>query len=198
MLLTYEILQEWFGDLEHGEERTLDFFGNFEKTQNGCQLWKGPFWESGHGRYTIFRHHVRIHRVRWVWEKKQAIPAGLCVRHFFCDQKPCGNPEHLIPGTNSENGDDDELIHGGSIAFGPGYETGGEPSGEHCYHNIDSMRADPSPRKPDGILYSQPVPEEMAAQAAEKLASQTLEEWLAEAAKGRCRQAPQQPNPFKR
>lgn len=198
MTLDYEILEEWFGDPKRGEDRTREFFGNFEQGPNDCQLWKGPFWDSGHGRYIILRHNVRVHRVRWVWERKQAIPVGFFIRHFLCDRKACGNPAHLVPGTESENGDDDELIHGGPIAFGPGYDTGGEPAGRHCYHNVDSMRANLDPKRPDGVIYSEPVPEEIEAQVREKLAAQTLEEWLAEAAKGTLGQAPEVRKPFRK
>lgn len=196
MILNYELLEEWFRDPKCGEERTQEFFGNFEQKPDGCQLWKGPFWEKGHGRYIISRKNVRVHRVRWVWEKKQAIPTGLFVRHFLCDEKACGNPAHLIPGTEPENGDDDELIHGGPISFGPGFETGGEPAGEHCYHNLNSMRANLSPGKPDGILYSEPVPEEIEARVREKLAGQTLEEWLRDAANGTRGPASEERKPF--
>lgn len=197
MILTYELLQEWFGDLKKGEECRLDFFGNFERRPNGCELWKGPFWDQGYGRYKVFRENRRVHRICWVWEKKQSIPAGLWVRHFMCDQKACANPAHLLLGNEPENGDDDELIHGGPIAFGPGFETGGEPTGRHCYHNLNSMRADPSPSKPDGILYAEPVPADIEAKVREALADETLEEWLRGAAEETRRRAPEERKPFK-
>jgi hypothetical protein len=52
------------------------------------------------------------------------------------------------------------------------------------------MRANPFPLKPDGILYSDPVPEEVQEQIREKLAAQTFEEWLTETEKGKPKAGP--------
>ncbi len=197
MILTFELLQEWFGDLKKGTERKLKFFGNFEHRPNGCQLWKGPFWDQGYGRYIVLRENQRVHRIRWIWAREQSISNGLWVRHFFCDQKACANPAHLILGTEAENGDDDELIHGGPIAFGPGFETGGEPAGMHCYHNLNSMRANLSPRKPRAVVQSAELVPDIESRVPEALGYLGLEERLLHAGEGGRRGAPEQHKPLK-
>lgn len=124
MILTFDHLQDWFSD----PKRAITFWGNFLIHENGCQLWMGPFWERGHGRYVLDGHNVRVHRVRWVWARRGGIDPDLVVRHFFCENKSCGNPAHLILGTRDENADDERFIHSCvPMAFGPGHITGGEP-----------------------------------------------------------------------
>jgi len=51
----------------------------------------------------------------------------MVVRHLMCNNKACGNPAHLLVGDRQENNEDEYFIHGHPMAFGPGYETGGEP-----------------------------------------------------------------------
>jgi hypothetical protein len=121
---TYELLKLWFSD----PNRVRAFFGNFEIQENGCQLWMGPFFERGHGRYVFDGQNVRTHRLRWIWSRGKDIPDCIYLRHVLCNNKACGNPAHLIGGdTWWENADDEKFIHGDPMAFGSGYITGGEP-----------------------------------------------------------------------
>jgi hypothetical protein len=120
---TFEEMKLWFADPDHERQ----FFGNFEIKENGCHLWKGPFWSSGHGRYVFDGSNNRTHRLRWIWERGRDIPEGMCLRHVLCKDKACGNPAHLVGGSWSENNDDEKFIHGRPMAFGPGHDTGGEP-----------------------------------------------------------------------
>lgn len=120
---TFEELKLWFSNPDNARK----FFGNFETDENGCHLWKGPFWQSGHGRYVFDGTNTRTHRLRWIWERGRDIPQDLCIRHLLCKNKGCGNPAHLIGGTWSENNDDEKFIHGRPMAFGPGHDSGGEP-----------------------------------------------------------------------
>jgi len=45
MTPTTEQVKLWFAE----PDRKLKFLGNFELHENGCQLWMGPFFDSGHG-----------------------------------------------------------------------------------------------------------------------------------------------------
>lgn len=124
MTPTFEEMKLWFADPAH----RLKFFGNFRIEENGCHVWLGPFWDRGHGRYQFDGQGVRAHRLRWIWTRGKDIPDGICLRHFACKNKACGNPAHLIGGTREENNDDEKFIHGSVLmAFGPGHITGGEP-----------------------------------------------------------------------
>lgn len=77
---------------------------------NGCWIWTGSLFVKG-GGYGIFerrRNGVRIsmraHRVAYelIIDK---IPDNLILRHT-CDNPPCVNPEHLLPGTYKDNAQD--------------------------------------------------------------------------------------------
>ena len=123
MTPTIEHVKLWFADLAKARR----FFGNFEIQENGCQLWMGPFFESGHGRYKFDGSDVRVHRVRWICRRAMDLPVDICLRHFMCRNPACGNPAHLIGGTWQENRDDQMFLDGPPMAFGPGHDTGGEP-----------------------------------------------------------------------
>ena len=66
----------------------------------GCWLWEGATDEKGYGLVYTDRSR-RAHRV--VYERiRGPIPEGLQLDHL-CAVKPCVNPAHLEPVTNSEN-----------------------------------------------------------------------------------------------
>jgi hypothetical protein len=123
MTPTYEYAKLWFADPVNAR----NFFGNFEIHENGCQLWKGPFFDSGHGLYTFDGGHVRVHRLRWIMRRGVDLPDDICIRHFMCAKKACGNPAHLIGGDWNDNWEDQVWLDGVPMAFGAGFETGGEP-----------------------------------------------------------------------
>ncbi len=119
----FEHVKLWFANPVNARQ----FFGNFEIQANGCQLWMGPFFDGGHGLYTFDGEHVRVHRLRWIWRRGVDVPDDICIRHWACANKACGNPAHLIGGTWTENREDQMFLDGPPMAFGPGHDTGGEP-----------------------------------------------------------------------
>lgn len=127
MTPTYEQVKLWFAD----PVNVRKFFGNFEAQESGCQLWMGPFFDGGHGLYTFDGQHVRAHRLRWIIRREADLPDDICIRHWACANKACGNPAHLVGGTWNDNREDQYFIDGDRknvfMAFGPGHDTGGEP-----------------------------------------------------------------------
>ena len=75
--------------------------------QGECLVWIGSRRSStGYGKFTTTRPgggtaHHGAHR--WIWEKIHGpLAAGLIVRHT-CDNPPCVNLAHLLPGTYKDN-----------------------------------------------------------------------------------------------
>ena len=45
---------------------------------------------------------VPLHRIAWEAHNAQPLPEGMVLMHT-CDNPACFNPQHLIPGTQSQN-----------------------------------------------------------------------------------------------
>jgi len=86
-----------------GPEGILIFNG-WDITETGCWEYRGPKFANGYGQVKVNGAPQLAHRlayVLWVGD----IPERLVIRHT-CDNKPCINPEHLIPGTSQDNSND--------------------------------------------------------------------------------------------
>ncbi|TDC48850.1 hypothetical protein E1258_27645 [Micromonospora sp. KC207] len=85
-------------------EEVARFHARFAPASSGCRVWKGEKNGNGYGRFTIWRKGRRIrllsHRVAFALT--QELRDGQVLRHS-CDNPPCGNPEHLTPGTQTDN-----------------------------------------------------------------------------------------------
>jgi hypothetical protein len=77
---------------------------------DACWPWMGGRKAKGYGNFFLRREQadtgtrmvfVNAHKFAYL-EKNGAIPDGLVVRHT-CDNPPCCNPKHLIPGTPRQN-----------------------------------------------------------------------------------------------
>lgn len=73
-----------------------------ERKPNGCLEWTGATQGSGYGVIWLDGKNIGTHRLAWMLVNGP-IPDGLMIRHFVCDNPPCCDPDHLRPGTNTDN-----------------------------------------------------------------------------------------------
>jgi hypothetical protein len=86
----------------------------YDLNANGCWVWKGYKDNYGYGRIRHKGRMIRLHRLYWILSG-QDIPEDLVMRHGQGCSKACYNPEHLTPGTQSENGLD--MHRDGTMTF---------------------------------------------------------------------------------
>lgn len=83
-------------------------------TPGGCWEWKGSVNGKGYGQVAVGIYDGRVsrpslaHRVSYTVFKGD--PGNRPLRHT-CDNPPCINPDHLIPGTTAENAADMSMRH---------------------------------------------------------------------------------------
>lgn len=92
-----------------------EFWDQVEKT-DGCWLWLGTLTQEGYGMYyskETKRSH-RAHRLAFEITRGQ-IPDGLVIDHL-CHVTTCVNPDHLIPATRQENGQNRGRVNQGNTS----------------------------------------------------------------------------------
>lgn len=68
---------------------------------DACWPWLGSKTEAGYGRLSIGGREIYVHRL--VYEATHGpLAPDIQVRHQ-CNNPPCGNPKHLLEGTNLDN-----------------------------------------------------------------------------------------------
>lgn len=72
-------------------------------TMTDCLVWTGARSKAGYGQKRIGRRVVYVHRIAYA--EKIGVPLeALTVRvRHTCDNPPCYNPDHLIPGSHTDN-----------------------------------------------------------------------------------------------
>lgn len=79
------------------------FYSSFNKSDN-CWIWNKSKDSFGYGLFYIGGTYYRAHRYSYELFIGK-IPEGKIIMHT-CDNPPCINPDHLVPGTLEENNKD--------------------------------------------------------------------------------------------
>jgi hypothetical protein len=76
--------------------------------QNQCWIWTGRLNASRYGSASFKGRNYPAHRLSWIAFNEQLLDDNLVVRHGqTCGRnRACCNPEHLTPGTHSDNAND--------------------------------------------------------------------------------------------
>lgn len=109
------------------------FWDKVDKQPDKCWLWTASKRNKGYGAFAYTLNgktiHDRAHRFSYQLYKGE-IPKGLSILHS-CDNPACVNPDHLSPGTISDNNQDmvrkGRHVKGGtylSSTLDGGYERG--------------------------------------------------------------------------
>jgi len=78
-----------------------DLFDRSIKKDNGCIEWARAITKSGYGHLLLGDKFVYAHRLSFELSGG-VLPKGYYACHK-CDNKKCINPEHIFPGTSSDN-----------------------------------------------------------------------------------------------
>jgi hypothetical protein len=74
----------------------------YDLNENGCWLWKHQKHPRGYGLIQYKRINRKVHRLYWVLSGR-ILPDDLHILHGKGCSTSCFNPNHLTPGTPSQN-----------------------------------------------------------------------------------------------
>lgn len=86
--------------------QVADFWRHVDRSggPEACWPWTGDHVACGYGRYKIRGRELKPHRLALALTLGHD-PGGAITRHT-CDNPPCCNPAHLLPGTHADNAED--------------------------------------------------------------------------------------------
>lgn len=93
------------------------FLSKVEINESGCWVWQGFCNEGGYGKFKV--DGVMVTATRWILARTlgRELASDEKARHT-CDNPPCVNPDHLVPGTHADNMQD--MIQRGRRRSGKG------------------------------------------------------------------------------
>lgn len=71
-------------------------------TVQECWVWRLGTDKDGYGKFSVDGLTVRAHVYAWEISNNAKVPKGKMILHR-CDNPPCVNPSHLLPGTARDN-----------------------------------------------------------------------------------------------
>jgi hypothetical protein len=109
------------GHIKQARERTVPVAQRFwAKVNKGgpddCWLWTGALSSDGYGRFNVGGRNLTASRLAYELTYG-TLPSNIMACHK-CDNPPCCNPNHLFPGSNSENQRDMVAKNRGNKAHG--------------------------------------------------------------------------------
>lgn len=81
-----------------------DIRDRLKQVESGCCEWQGALSKAGYGVVHVDGRLWLVHRLVWTIANGE-IPEGQCVLHK-CDNRRCGNVEHLFVGSRPVNNAD--------------------------------------------------------------------------------------------
>lgn len=90
----------------HTQNAADRFWSKVEKTSK-CWHWQAYRDSDGYGQFTLNflgqKYVLRAHRVSWLLSNKTDWPVDKPVARHLCNNPSCVRPDHIEPGTVSEN-----------------------------------------------------------------------------------------------
>ena len=110
------------------------FWESFVEDAAGCWIWTHSLNKHGYGKVRLGRYWVGTHRVSFVLAGGK-LPNGYVVGHA-CDNRICGNPDHLEGITSAVNRRDMRRRGRGAIRLPTGFWVSQLPIAERSEHAL--------------------------------------------------------------